>query len=102
MARASSTAMDALHGTMARLLTDELVRAGKAASAPRFTTRTNDEGNEERVPNPDYIPLNPQLLDKALKFLKDNGIDSPEKSKAIHDLSVALDDLNLDYLETRQ
>jgi len=94
MARASSDAMDRLHASVAILLTEELKRAKVAAEQPR-TIFVAEKGEQ---PNPAFSPLNPQLLDKVLKFLKDNGIDSPAKNAAINGLAMVLDDLDLDNL----
>ena len=101
MARASSEALDRLHATVARVLTEELVRAKHAAEQPMTMTEFRD-GNPFEVSNPEYRPLNPQLIDKVLKFLKDNGIDSPAKSAAINGLAQALDDLDLDQIGAMQ
>lgn len=101
MARASSDALDRLHATVARVLTEELVRAKHAAEQPRKIKRMV-EGQEVEEPNPEFSVLNPQLIDKVLKFLKDNGIDSPAKSAAISSLAQALDDLDLDQIGAMQ
>ena len=101
MARASSDALDRLHATVARVLTEELVRAKHAAEQPRKIKRMV-EGKEVEESNPEFAPLNPQLIDKVLKMLKDNGIDSPAKSAAISSLAQALDDLDLDQIGAMQ
>lgn len=95
MARATSSAMDRLHNSVAVLLTEELSRAKRAAEQPRKVSITVD-GVVSEIPNVEYAPLNPQLIDKVLKFLKDNGIDAPEKNAAISGLVGVLDDLDLD------
>jgi hypothetical protein len=41
-------------------------------------------------------PINPQLLDKAMKFLKDNAITAPANNKPMSDLASQLGDLDLD------
>lgn len=67
--RATSDALDALHG----LLTDTLVEQIRTA------TRARDEhGNPMPVPS--------ALLAQAIKFLKDNGIDSPAKARKVSDV----------------
>lgn len=90
--RATEDLLDMLHAIVAGSLTDELARAAERAAAPR--TVKNDDGVE--VPNPEYLPLNPQLIDKALKFLKDNGVDAPKKSARVDTLASQLADLDLD------
>lgn len=79
MARADAELMDMLHSLVADGLKQELERA---------MTATDEAGNP--------LPINPQLLDKAMKFLKDNGIDAPKSSPKVDSLANALADLNLD------
>ena len=79
MSRAGSDLMDMLHGLVADGLKQELERAIDAK---------DDEGNP--------IPINPQLLDKAMKFLKDNGIDAPRGNKKVDTLAATLGELDLD------
>jgi len=74
--------MDILHGLVATGLKEELERAIERAALP-----TDDEN---------YAPINPQLIDKALKFLKDNGIDAPRANKKVDDLAITLGQLDLD------
>lgn len=74
--------MDMLHGLVATGLTEELERAITAAALPKD--------------NPGYAPINPQLIDKALKFLKDNGVDAPRANKKVDTLAGVLGDLDLD------
>jgi hypothetical protein len=62
MSRGSSTQFDSLHGLVARLLTEELHRAAHAKECAECGQRPG---------------ISPALLEKAIKFLKDNGIDSP-------------------------
>lgn len=84
MSRASSDLMDMIHGLVASGLKDELERAFALAS---------DEDPEKRQ------PVNPQLIDKAMKFLKDNGIDAPKASPKVDALAgtlAKLTDLDLD------
>jgi len=73
--------MDMLHGLVATGLTQELERAIMLA---------NDSDPDKRV------PINPQLIDKALKFLKDNGIDAPRANPKVDALAGVLTDLDLD------
>jgi hypothetical protein len=76
--------MDMLHGLVADGLKQELERAMDA---------TDEDGNP--------IPVNPQLLDKAMKFLKDNGIDAPKASPKVDALAAQLSELpDLDLDET--
>jgi hypothetical protein len=81
MSRANTDLMDAIHGMVASALKDELVRAMKAAVGP------------------EPVPINPQLIDKAMKFLKDNGIDAPKANPKVDALAAtlgALPDLDMD------
>lgn len=79
MSRASADLMDLLHGLVADGLKQELERAMSAR---------DEDGNR--------VPINPQLLDKVMKFLKDNGIDAPKSSPKVDSLATALADLDLD------
>lgn len=79
MGRAGSDLMDMIHGLVADGLSQELRRAMSA---------TDEDGNP--------VPINPQLLDKAMKFLKDNGIDAPKSSPKVDSLAAQLADLDLD------
>lgn len=82
MSRASDTILDAIHALVAGSLKDELVRAAERAALP-----INDEN---------YAPLSPQLIDKCLKFLKDNGVDAPKTSQRVDSLASQLADLDID------
>lgn len=73
MSRANSDLMDMIHGMVADGLRQELERA-----------ISSGEG------------VNPQLFDKAMKFLKDNGIDSPKQNKKVDSLAGVLADLDLE------
>lgn len=79
MSRATSELLDSLHGLVAGALKDELVRAMNAR---------DEDGNP--------VPINPQLIDKALKFLKDNAITAPLGNKPVNDLAGQLASLDLD------
>lgn len=79
MSRASSDLMDMLHGLVADGLKQEIERA---------MTAVDEDGQP--------IPINPQLLDKAMKFLKDNGIDAPKSSPKVDALAAQLADLDLE------
>lgn len=79
MSRATNDMLDAIHGMLAGALQGELVRAMAAAVAPE---------------NP--VPIPPQLIDKLLKFLKDNGVDAPRSNKPVNDLAMELGNLDLD------
>jgi hypothetical protein len=79
VSRATNDILDGLHGLLAGALKDELGRAIKAA---------------ERAEDP--APINPQLIDKVLKFLKDNGVDAPRNNKPVNDLALELGSLDLD------
>lgn len=82
MSRANADLMDLLHGLVADGLKQELVRAMNAK---------DEDGNP--------IPINPQLLDKAMKFLKDNGIDAPKSSPKVDSLANQLAALDIDLDE---
>lgn len=77
--RALESVLDALHGMAAEALGDELARAMEAAS------------REE-----DPVPINPQLLDKVLKFLAQNGVNAPRAAPRVDALAAQLADLDLD------
>lgn len=82
MSRASNTTLDALHGLLAGALKDELARAIELAQ---------HEDEDKRK------PINPQLLDKVMKFLKDNGIDAPGRANGpVADLADELAGINVD------
>src|SRR3546814_593112 len=82
MSRAGSDLLDLIHSLVASTLKDELLRAAERAALPKD--------------NEDYAPINPQLLDKAMKFLKDNGVDAPKGNQKVDDLAATLGDLDLD------
>jgi hypothetical protein len=82
VSRASEELFDLIHSLVAGSLADELKRAAARAALP------TDDAN--------YAPLNPQLIDKARAFLKDNGIDTPAKSQRVDTLAHQLADLDLD------
>ena len=79
MSRASSDLLDLIHGLVASSLKDELERAASAV---------DEQGNP--------LPINPQLIDKALKFLKDNQITAPASNKPLNNLAETLGNLDLD------
>jgi len=79
MARANADLMDLIHGLVADSLRQELERAYEA----------KDENDQP-------LPINPQLLDKAMKFLKDNGIDAPASNAKVDNLANKLASLNVD------
>lgn len=81
MTRATPDLMDAIHGMVAGSLKTELERAMERAKLP--------------IDDENYAPLNPQLIDKAMKFLKDNGVDAPAKSERIDALQGQLNQLDL-------
>jgi hypothetical protein len=82
MSRASNDLLDAIHGMLAGALKDELHRA---------MTAQDEEGNP--------LPINPQLLDKVMKFLKDNDVTAPASNKPLNDLSATLASLDIDVDE---
>ncbi|RVU03497.1 hypothetical protein EOE18_15350 [Novosphingobium umbonatum] len=77
--RASESLLDALHGMLAGALTDELKRAMEAVDS-------------DGVP----VPINPQLLDKVMKFLAQNGVDAPKSAPRVDTLAAQLAEVNLD------
>ncbi len=79
--RALEAAVDALHGVICGALGDELDRAIARA-------RANPE-------DPDAA-INPQLIDKVLKFLAQNGVSAPRSTPKVDALAGQLADLNLD------
>lgn len=78
MARASSDALDNLHATLADVITSELKEATKA----------DPDGKRGSAPA--------SLLNAAIKFLKDNGVDTPAKSERISTLADELAAIDLD------
>lgn len=86
MSRATEHQLDALHGLLAGALKDEL-----AAAIERSRDWVDDEGKPQRGE-----PINPQLLDKVMKFLGQNGVDSPAQSERKDALAGVLKDLDLD------
>jgi len=81
VSRATSDLLDMLHGLVAQGLREELERAIELA---------NHEQPDQRQ------PINPQLIDKALKFLKDNSITAPLGNKPVSNLAATLADLDLE------
>jgi hypothetical protein len=79
MSRASNDILDAIHGMLAGALKDELERAMSAR---------DEDGNR--------VPINPQLLDKVMKFLKDNDVTAPASNKPLNDLAQQLSALDVD------
>lgn len=92
MARATDALLDQLHALVFEGLSEELVRAMERARQPK----TIEGQDGQPVKNPDYEPLNPQLIDKALKALKDNGVDAPASSPRVDNLAQKLGELDLD------
>jgi hypothetical protein len=70
MSRATDDLLDALHALAASTLIEQvnLYRNAKDADG-----------------NPDPQPVPPALLAQVLKFLKDNGIDSPARAAEVKD-----------------
>lgn len=79
MSRASNDILDAIHGMLAGALKDELHRA---------MTAKDEDGNP--------VPINPQLLDKVMKFLKDNDVTAPASNKPLNALADTLSALDVD------
>jgi hypothetical protein len=95
VSRASSDALDALHGLLANAQAEELQRALERARLPRTITEKVD-GQDVVKPNPAYAPLDTKLLAVAIKFLKDNGIDAPAASPRFNGIVEELQKLNVD------
>lgn len=74
MTRATETQVDELHGLLAETLIEQITayKRGEMYELDR-------EGN--RVP----LPMPPALLAQAIKFLHDNGIDSPQRAQKVRD-----------------
>ena len=83
--RGTEALFDSLHGLLAGALKDELL-AAQARSKDRVVNGETVHGE----------PINPQLLDKIMKFLKDNGVNAPKASKRIDSLATELQSLDLD------
>lgn len=83
MSRALETALDALHAMASDTLATELKRALTRAQAS---------------PEDPSCAVNPQLIDKVLKFLKDNGVTAPASSPRVDALAQELKDLDLDQV----
>lgn len=83
MARLSAEMADLLHQLTGSAIINDL----KAAMA---ATETHEDGSVTPVPVP------PALIDKALKFLKDNEVTAPASNKAKSNLAETLGGLNLD------
>lgn len=81
MSRALESALDALHAMAADVLADELQRAITRAEA-----NPDDPG----------FAVNPQLIDKVLKFLTQNGVNAPVSAPRVDALAAQLADLDLD------
>lgn len=77
--RASESQLDLLHGLLAGALKDELMRAIEAR---------DEDGNR--------LPINPQLLDKVMKFLTQNGVDAPASAPRVDALANTLSLLDVD------
>ena len=81
MSRALESALDALHAMAADVLAAELQRAIARA---------------ESEPDNPQMAVNPQLIDKVLKFLSQNGINAPVSAPRVDALAAQLADLDLD------
>jgi hypothetical protein len=68
MSRATDAIFDQLHGLLADTLIEQI----------KVYTEAKDEAGK---PAPQAIP--PALLAQCIKFLKDNGIDSPSRGKKV-------------------
>lgn len=77
--RATELQLDALHGLLTDALAEELRRAKERADR-------------------DGTPIPPALLDKVMKFLALNGVDTPAGSPRKDTLLAELQDLDLDRI----
>lgn len=84
MSRATSSAVDALHGLVAASMTEELERAIARAQAPAMID--DPENPRQKIRNPNHAPLSAQFMSVVIKFLKDNGIDAPTSSPRLSNL----------------
>jgi hypothetical protein len=82
VSRATEELMDMLHQLTAKTLLDEIKTAVSAK---------DEDGNP--------LPVNPQLIDKALKMLKDNNITAPATNKPLNNLANELAGLDVDLNE---
>jgi hypothetical protein len=89
MTRATEAQLDALHGLLAGALADEL-----QAAIERSRDVYDPEDPKKLIRKGE--PINPQLLDKVMKFLGQNGVDSPAQSERKDHLAGVLRDLDLD------
>jgi hypothetical protein len=69
MSRATDNQMDALHGLLSKTMFDEI-----EAYVSGQRVAIDKEGKAYKLPIP------PALLGQAIKFLKDNGVDTPGRS----------------------
>lgn len=74
MSKATETQVDDLHGLVAETLIEQIAayRLGNMFELDR-------DGNKV------VLPMPPALLAQAIKFLKDNGIDSPVRAQKVRD-----------------
>jgi hypothetical protein len=92
--------MDMLHGLMAEGMTEELKEGIRRAKLPQMIDVPDPEkpGQTQRIRNPEYAPLDTKLLQVAIKFLKDNGVDTPATAERFDSLVGELRDLDLDQV----
>ena len=74
MSRATEDSLDGLHSLVSESLTEQI-------KAYRSGNVKDEEGMT--------LPMPPALLAQALKFLKDNGIDSPVRALKVADTLAA-------------
>lgn len=80
-ARATSDLLDSLHGLLSLTLQEQLLS---------YRMAKDEQGNQ--------LPIPPAFLAQVMKFLKDNGIDSPHRAKKVLDtLNDAMPDFDDDY-----
>lgn len=70
MSKATEAILDSLHGLVADTLIDQI---------KVYTEAVGEDGK----PSPQAIP--PALLAQCIKFLKDNGIDSPARGQKVNE-----------------
>jgi len=84
MSRASNDAMDSLHALAAETINEQI---GKYRRGEIVDSKTGD-----------VLPVPPALIAQALKFLKDNGVDSPARAvKMLDTLKDQLPDFEFGF-----
>lgn len=74
MSRADEAQVDELHGLIAETLIEQIT-----------AYKRGDMLGIDKDGNTFNLPMPPALLAQAIKFLKDNGIDSPQRAQKVRD-----------------